>query len=459
MGIKEATQVSMGYFSACAVLQTGGIKCWGEGLEGQLGNGKEESSSVPEEVMNIDNGKATQVSVGEFFACATLENHHIECWGNGGEGRLGNGSTENSSTPVEVEGIQSATEVSAGGGFACAILEDHHVECWGSNSFGELGNGSTSWSDKPVEVKGLKDATQVSAGSDFACATLATGVVECWGDGERGTLGDGNPWRGLAANVSGLLPFATTSPATSIGPTSATLNATVNPEGVATSSCTFQYGKTTAYGSSVPCSQALGSATKPVPVSATLASLAPSTTYHYRVVVESTDGRVYGQDASFTTAPEPPKPTTTTTTTTTSTTTTPASPQGNAKAALVSKTVKANAKGKVALLVFCPAGSSPCKGRVLLRLAVVVRKKHKRRRRLITLATATYHLKPRSKARVMLKLSRLARGLLAKHHRLRVTAALVEKIQNRTVITTRKVTIIRAKAKRRGVRHRRRRTT
>jgi alpha-tubulin suppressor-like RCC1 family protein len=453
-GLAGATDVSVGYYSACATLSTDHVECWGYNEFGQLGNGTTTSSPVPVEVKNIAN--ATQVSVGYLSACATLSTGQVDCWGYNGFGQLGNSSASTKSkTPVEVEGITTATQVSVGYLSACATLSTGHVECWGRNEIGQLGNGKTEPSSVPVEVKGISTATSVSAGTNFACATLSTGRIECWGANNNGQLGiAGNPLSALALNVSGLLPFATTAPATSIGPDSATLNATVNPEGVSVNACSFEYGTTPAYGSSIPCAQALGAGTTTVPASATPTSLAPSTTYHYRVVIQSADGPVYGQDQAFTTAQEPPKPPTPPTTTT-------APSQGNAKAELLSHRAKSNPKGRVALVLSCPAGSNPCAGKVLLRLVVRLRhaRKHKRRRRLITLATATYHLKPRSKARVMLKLSRLARRLLAKHHRLRVTAALVEKIQNRTVITTRKVTIIRAKAKRRGVRHRRRRTT
>jgi hypothetical protein len=69
---------------------------------------------------------------------------------------------------------------------------------------------------------------------------------------------------------------------------SVTLNGTVNPQGKPVTSCVFEYGSTSAYGQSVPCSPANpGSGSLPVPVSAHLAGLAPESEYHYRLVVEN----------------------------------------------------------------------------------------------------------------------------------------------------------------------------
>jgi hypothetical protein len=87
-----------------------------------------------------------------------------------------------------------------------------------------------------------------------------------------------------------------------IEPLSATLNATVNPEGLATT-YRFEYGLTTSYGSSVPVPEgSLPASFNEEPVSATLAKLTAGTTYHYRVVASDSKGHVVtGPDEIFTT--------------------------------------------------------------------------------------------------------------------------------------------------------------
>jgi hypothetical protein len=83
------------------------------------------------------------------------------------------------------------------------------------------------------------------------------------------------------------------------GTTSATVNGTVNPNGSPVTSCTFEYGATTAYASSEPCAQSVGSGTTPVSVSADLSGLTPNTTYHYQLEATLSTGAAYGGDQDF----------------------------------------------------------------------------------------------------------------------------------------------------------------
>ena len=101
--------------------------------------------------------------------------------------------------------------------------------------------------------------------------------------------------------TDGSVPTASTVAATNVTANSATLNGTVNPNGLSTT-VYFQWGTTTAYGNTTP-SQSIGSGTSNVGVSANLSGLSPSTTYHYRVVATNNAGTTYGADVAFTTAP------------------------------------------------------------------------------------------------------------------------------------------------------------
>ncbi len=102
-------------------------------------------------------------------------------------------------------------------------------------------------------------------------------------------------------------PAVVTEGASSVTQTSATLNASVNPQGGNVSSCSFEYGTTEAYGSAVACSPSPGSGEAPVLVSASVAGLATDTTYHFRIVATNPGGTSYGSDNSFMTLP-PPSP-------------------------------------------------------------------------------------------------------------------------------------------------------
>jgi len=99
-------------------------------------------------------------------------------------------------------------------------------------------------------------------------------------------------------------PTVVTGAATSITPTTATLNGTINAQGTPTD-YRFKYGTTASYGSLTPVT-ADGSGTADVEVSTPISGLAPSTTYHFRLVaLQGGDEVASGQDATFTTAPSP----------------------------------------------------------------------------------------------------------------------------------------------------------
>jgi hypothetical protein len=98
-------------------------------------------------------------------------------------------------------------------------------------------------------------------------------------------------------------PAVRTGAASEVEPSTATLNATVNPEGSTVTVCFFEYGTSVAYGSSVPCSSLPGSGTSPVAVAGAIAALTANTTYHYRIVAGNGGGVSVGADASFKTAP------------------------------------------------------------------------------------------------------------------------------------------------------------
>lgn len=187
------TAVSAGVDHACALLEDGGIKCWGANKAGQLGDGTTDNSSVPVEVDGLGED-AVAIAVDFGSTCAITSGGGVKCWGSNTNGQLGNGTTDDSSEPVDVKGLDSGVAaIDANGRHACAVTEDGAVLCWGSNMVGQLGNGSTDDSDEPVEVSGLgSGVTAISTGSGHSCALTDAGAVTCWGFNEAGGLGNGS---------------------------------------------------------------------------------------------------------------------------------------------------------------------------------------------------------------------------------------------------------------------------
>ena len=103
-----------------------------------------------------------------------------------------------------------------------------------------------------------------------------------------------------------VLPSVLTGAASVVSSTEATLNAMVNPTGQEVTACTFEYGPSAAYDSSVPCSVLPGAAHSPVAVSAPVSGLLPGRSYHFRIVASNEKGTSEGSDESFSTEAEPP---------------------------------------------------------------------------------------------------------------------------------------------------------
>ena len=175
------------------MLSTEHLDCWGYGGGGQLGNGTTASSDVPVAVHKITNAAALVSYNGGY--CALLSTSHVDCWGYGGDGELGDGSFNSSDVPVAVAGITDAKAVASGTGSSssCALLSTGQVKCWGYNASGQLGNGTMTHSDVPVTAMGITDAKAVGGANDGGsfCAVLSTGHLKCWGYNGSGQLGNG----------------------------------------------------------------------------------------------------------------------------------------------------------------------------------------------------------------------------------------------------------------------------
>jgi alpha-tubulin suppressor-like RCC1 family protein len=106
-------------------------------------------------VLGLTSG-VSQVIARSYTACALLTTGSVKCWGYNNDGQIGDGTTTDRYTPTQVSGLTSGVErISVGGFFACSLLSTGTVKCWGDNSFGKLGDGSTTDRYAPVDVLGL----------------------------------------------------------------------------------------------------------------------------------------------------------------------------------------------------------------------------------------------------------------------------------------------------------------
>ncbi|CAN0026597.1 unnamed protein product, partial [Ectocarpus sp. 4 AP-2014] len=196
--------MSLGGSATCAVLTGGSVRCWGANEVGQLGLGDTENrGDEPDEMGDdlpfVDLGTGAVVSsvaVGAKHACATMEDGVVKCWGNNDGGQLGYEDRLPRGTGVETDGVggmgdalaavdlgldQRAIAVEAGFFHTCALLYEGDVKCWaGFGSSGQLGQGSNAsigdvpntMGDNlaPIDLGTGRTAVAVALGGTHTCA-------------------------------------------------------------------------------------------------------------------------------------------------------------------------------------------------------------------------------------------------------------------------------------------------
>ncbi len=217
---RTATMVSVGGTHTCALLDDGTVKCWGDNLLGQEGQGDttrrgDDPGEMGDDLPPVDLGTghtATALVAGRSHTCALLDDGSVKCWGWNQYGQLGLGHIDNvgdgagemgdALPAVDLGTGRTAVALSAGFVNTCALLDDGSVKCWGFGGFAipaqgnadTVGDGVGEMGDSlpAVDLGTGRTAVAISAGDSFACALLDNAQVKCWGKSDHGQLGLGD---------------------------------------------------------------------------------------------------------------------------------------------------------------------------------------------------------------------------------------------------------------------------
>ena len=187
----------------------GKLYSWGENYYGQLGNGTTANSSMPICISDIENSPLREKNIVNIYWDANTiiakdSNGKLYSWGRNNFGQLGNGTTENSSMPICISDMENSplngkniVDVYAD---YTMIAKDSNgkLYSWGDNDSGKLGNGTTTNSSMPIcisEVEGSplkeKNIVKIYRGYDTIIAKDSDGKLYSWGSNGDGQLGDG----------------------------------------------------------------------------------------------------------------------------------------------------------------------------------------------------------------------------------------------------------------------------
>lgn len=237
----------------------------------------------------LNNFPATSSTTFYYFGDNTAQSFRCFTGGVAGNGNLllrGTGFTDVpinaiSPGPIVIHLVYTGTEVRVfkNGVFSNAVTQ----------------NAVTFSGAGPFIVAGYSSSNSINAGTlmdEFRLYNRALSDAEV-----------GQTWNQQLPLATG--PIVVTQAATSIGSSTATLNGTVNANNSSTT-VTFEYGLTTAYGMSVPGVPATVTGNTVTPVTGALTGLLPNTTYHYRIKGVNANGTSNGNDMTFTTTFAPP---------------------------------------------------------------------------------------------------------------------------------------------------------
>ena len=200
VGLTDVTAIAAGAEHTLALKRDGTVWAWGSNFGGQLGDGStaiEFRSTVPVRVVGL--AGVVAIAGGQFHSVAVLSDGSVWVWGSNTLGQLGTGVTSDQQerAPIQVQGLSGAKAATAHLVHSVVLKNDGTLWAWGTNQlntivYGLIGDGTSENRYSPVQVVGLGDVVAFDAGGLHTLALRSDGSVWSWGFNGVGELGIGS---------------------------------------------------------------------------------------------------------------------------------------------------------------------------------------------------------------------------------------------------------------------------
>ncbi|MDO8240460.1 MAG: hypothetical protein Q7T51_00540, partial [Candidatus Moranbacteria bacterium] len=213
--LTDVVAISSGAYHSLALKSDGTVWAWGYNFNGQLGDNSATQRNTPVQVKGVGGSSyltdVVSIAGGSSHSLALKSDGTVWAWGYNSVGQLGDTTTTQRLTPVQVKGVggsgylTDAVVIAVGNSHSLAIKSDGTVWAWGANDYGQLGDNSITQRLTPIQTSGLTNMVAIAGGAGHSIALKSDGTVWAWGYNGVGSLGDTtNTNRRTPVQTSGL---------------------------------------------------------------------------------------------------------------------------------------------------------------------------------------------------------------------------------------------------------------
>lgn len=188
--LSQVKSVAAGWYHSCALKSDGTVMCWGFNESGQISGVPDAGASIasPATIPFLNDEDVVALGLGQSHSCALTSDGRVKCWGENSQGQRW--PADASAGPALLAPGVRATAIASGKAHACAVVGDGGLYCWGSNTAAQAywrnPNGQPVLSPTDLRLPGI---ATVSAGENHTCAVTSDQKVLCWGANDKGQLG------------------------------------------------------------------------------------------------------------------------------------------------------------------------------------------------------------------------------------------------------------------------------